>query len=103
MHDRILDVSKFLSQHLGAKFDMLHPLDVIVNFAQQAVNASLWDFVVNQVLFTRPTSLSGITICFANGDDHEAKSALVEGGVYMTTCFRAFVLPKLLLVGFPRV
>ena len=49
MHDRILDVSNFLSQHPGAKFDMFHPLDVIVNFAQEAVNASLWDLVVNQV------------------------------------------------------
>ena len=78
MHDRILDVSNFLSQHPGAKFDMLHPLDVIVNLAQEAVNASLWDLGESS-LCSRVPRLIGITICSANGDDHERKALWSRG------------------------
>ena len=55
VHGRVLDVSNFLSQHsvgeldilffavkdASAEFDMFHTLGVIVNFAQDAIIASL--------------------------------------------------------------
>ena len=53
--DGELDILSFAGKDASAKFDMIHPLDVIVKYAPEAIIGSL-GLVVNQVVLTRPTS-----------------------------------------------